>query len=86
MNLVFCFKSLNSVVQCVKYLSLLSLDIQAKEYQPPFYDMVSHDPSFEVMKEVVCVQNKRPAFPNEWSSNKVHKLTKYLHFCTSKLG
>lgn len=45
--------------------------MKAKEYQPPFYDMVPHDPSFEVMKEVVCVQKKRPAFPNEWSDNKV---------------
>ncbi|CAB4004504.1 Activin receptor type-1 [Paramuricea clavata] len=33
--------------------------------------MVPHDPSFEIMKEVVCVQQKRPTFPNEWSNNKL---------------
>lgn len=53
----------------------LCLDMKAKEYQPPFYDMVPHDPSFEVMKEVVCIQQKRPTFPNEWSNNKVCKKT-----------
>jgi hypothetical protein len=59
------------------YFWLFFLDIKAKEYQPPFYDMVPHDPSFEVMKEVVCVQKKRPAFPNEWSNNKVNIRKQY---------
>lgn len=45
--------------------------MKAKEYQPPFYDMVPNDPSFEIMKEVVCVEKKRPLFPNEWNSDKV---------------
>ena len=56
------------------------LDVKAKEYQPPFYDMVPHDPSFEIMKDVVCEQQKRPTFPNEWSNNKVGAHTK------SKMG
>lgn len=43
----------------------------AEEYQPPFHDMVPHDPSFEVMKEVVCVEKKRPAFPNRWRDDVV---------------
>ncbi|XP_046859643.1 activin receptor type-1-like [Xenia sp. Carnegie-2017] len=46
-------------------------NVKAKEYQPPFYDMVPNDPSFEIMKEVVCVEKKRPLFPNEWNSDKL---------------
>lgn len=52
-------------------LRTVSHDVKAKEYQPPFYDMVPHDPSFEIMKDVVCEQQKRPTFPNEWSNNKL---------------
>ena len=69
-----CKTSSVTPLQIIIYcLYILFIDIKAREYQPPFYDMVPHDPSFEVMKEVVCVQKKRPTFPNEWSSNKVHR-------------
>ncbi|KAM3935657.1 activin receptor type-1-like [Leptodactylus fuscus] len=42
-----------------------------EDYRPPFYDMVPHDPSFEDMKKVVCVDQQRPNIPNTWSSDKI---------------
>lgn len=59
----------------------------AEEYQPPFFDMVPHDPSFEVMKEVVCIEKRRPSFPNRWSDdevcdilcNKFNSITMHFH-------
>ncbi|XP_071991304.1 activin receptor type-1-like isoform X1 [Engystomops pustulosus] len=42
-----------------------------EDYRPPFYDMVPHDPSFEDMKKVVCVDQQRPHVPNTWSSDKI---------------
>ncbi|XP_069826242.1 activin receptor type-1-like isoform X2 [Dendropsophus ebraccatus] len=42
-----------------------------EDYRPPFYDMVPHDPSFEDMKKVVCVDQQRPNVPNTWSSDKI---------------
>ncbi|XP_063282089.1 activin receptor type-1-like [Pelobates fuscus] len=40
-----------------------------EEYKPPFFDVVPHDPSFEDMKKVVCVDQQRPNSPNNWSSD-----------------
>ncbi|XP_064646369.1 activin receptor type-1-like isoform X2 [Lineus longissimus] len=39
----------------------------AEEYKPPFYDVVSNDPSFEDMRKVVGVDQARPSLPNRWS-------------------
>lgn len=42
-----------------------------EEYQLPYHDLVPTDPSFEDMKEVVCIKKQRPSFPNRWSSDEV---------------
>ncbi|XP_063174414.1 activin receptor type-1C [Candoia aspera] len=38
------------------------------EYQLPYYDAVSSDPSIEEMRKVVCEQKLRPNIPNQWHS------------------
>nr|CAI5864549.1 unnamed protein product [Callosobruchus analis] len=40
-----------------------------EEYKPPFYDSVPSDPSFEDMRKVVCLDQRRPALPNRWASD-----------------
>ncbi|KAJ1143741.1 hypothetical protein NDU88_010046 [Pleurodeles waltl] len=40
-----------------------------EEYQLPYYDMVPSDPSYEDMREVVCVKSLRPAVSNRWNSD-----------------
>ncbi|KAG9344520.1 hypothetical protein JZ751_011190 [Albula glossodonta] len=40
-----------------------------EEYQLPFYDMVPSDPSYEDMREVVCVKCLRPTVSNRWNSD-----------------
>ena len=47
------------------------LEIKAEEYQPPFYDMVPQDPSFDEMKKVVVTEMKRPSVPNRWIEDSV---------------
>lgn len=42
-----------------------------EEYQLPYYDLVPTDPSYEDMREVVCIKKKRPSFANRWSSDEV---------------
>ncbi|CAG0879190.1 unnamed protein product [Cyprideis torosa] len=37
------------------------------DYQPPFFDHVSPDPSFDVMRRVVSVEGIRPVFPLGWN-------------------
>lgn len=39
-----------------------------EEYQLPYYDMVSPDPSQEEMRKVVVCEKKRPNVPNKWQS------------------
>ncbi|MBN3300321.1 BMR1B protein, partial [Amia calva] len=40
-----------------------------EEYQLPYHDLVPTDPSYEDMREVVCIKKLRPSFPNRWSSD-----------------
>ncbi|XP_061491005.1 bone morphogenetic protein receptor type-1A isoform X2 [Rhineura floridana] len=40
-----------------------------EEYQLPYYDMVPNDPSYEDMREVVCVKHLRPIVSNRWNSD-----------------
>ncbi|XP_078064541.1 bone morphogenetic protein receptor type-1B isoform X2 [Mustelus asterias] len=40
-----------------------------EEYQLPYHDLVPSDPSFEDMREVVCIKQLRPSFPNRWTSD-----------------
>ncbi|XP_075245378.1 activin receptor type-1-like [Convolutriloba macropyga] len=41
------------------------------EYQPPFFDQVQSDPSFEEMRKVVCVSKVRPHVPHYWTNDRV---------------
>lgn len=50
----------------------------AEEYQLPYYDCVPNDPSFEDMRQVVCLKNIRPQIPLRWESDEVR--TFYLFF------
>lgn len=43
----------------------------ADDYQPPFYDAVNPDPSFDEMRKVVCMDEFRPEIPNRWSADPV---------------
>eukprot|EP00088_Acartia_fossae_P017910 TRINITY_DN20255_c0_g1_i1.p1 TRINITY_DN20255_c0_g1~~TRINITY_DN20255_c0_g1_i1.p1 ORF type:complete len:556 (+),score=99.37 TRINITY_DN20255_c0_g1_i1:38-1705(+) len=53
-----------------------------QEYQMPFYDVVSPDPSIEEMKEVVCIKKLRPDCPDEWNENeKCKNLVKMMKEC-----
>lgn len=45
--------------------------IEALEYMVPYQNMVQADPSFEEMRQVVCVQECRPEIPQEYCSNEV---------------
>ncbi|NP_001393518.1 bone morphogenetic protein receptor type-1A isoform 6 precursor [Homo sapiens] len=40
-----------------------------EEYQLPYYNMVPSDPSYEDMREVVCVKRLRPIVSNRWNSD-----------------
>ncbi|GIY48722.1 hypothetical protein CDAR_314641 [Caerostris darwini] len=54
----------------------------AEDYHPPFYDMVTNDPSFEDMKKVVCVDQHRPIIPNRWSSDStLNAMTRLMKEC-----
>jgi hypothetical protein len=55
---------------------------QAEEYQLPYFDLVTPDPSFEEVKRVVAVEKKRPSFPNRWIQSKVFDdLSKIIEQC-----
>ena len=43
----------------------------AEDYQPPFYDAVPSDPSFDDMRKVVCTDGYRPEMPNRWITDPV---------------
>ncbi|XP_032878449.1 bone morphogenetic protein receptor type-1B [Amblyraja radiata] len=40
-----------------------------EEYQLPYHELVPNDPTFEDMREVVCIKRLRPSFPNRWTSD-----------------
>lgn len=42
-----------------------------EEYQIPYWDMVASEPSYEDMREVVCVKGLRPVVSNRWNSDEV---------------
>jgi serine/threonine protein kinase len=71
-------KSFQSFVQADVYsLSLVLWEMarrvlseeKALEYQLPYQDCTSRDPSLKDMKEVVCKQGKRPHIPNTWDDS-----------------
>ncbi|KAL3876036.1 hypothetical protein ACJMK2_033923 [Sinanodonta woodiana] len=55
-----------------------------EDYQVPFYDCVGHDPSFEEMCQVVCIQKCRPQISNRWNNDEYLKnLYKVMCECWS---
>ncbi|KAI5624461.1 bone morphogenetic protein receptor, type IBb isoform 1 precursor [Silurus asotus] len=48
-----------------------------EEYQLPYHDQVPTDPSYEDMRDVVCIKRQRPSFANRWTSDE---------FCTRSHG
>lgn len=40
-------------------------------YQVPYFECVSVDPSFDEMREVVCVGQRRPHIPTQWAADEV---------------
>ncbi|KAL4217117.1 Activin receptor type-1 [Mactra antiquata] len=53
-----------------------------EEYQPPFWDMVPSDPSFEDMRRVVVIEQYRPVIPNRWSSDTIlSQLSRVMREC-----
>ena len=44
------------------------------EYQLPFYDVVSTDPSFDDMKKVVYSEKIRPSIPNRWHGDEYQRM------------
>ncbi|KAK3932432.1 Bone morphogenetic protein receptor type-1B [Frankliniella fusca] len=52
------------------------------DYQLPYWDCVPSDPSFEDMKDVVCLKKIRPPLPSRWQSEEVLKtLGKVMQEC-----
>ncbi|XP_037114946.1 bone morphogenetic protein receptor type-1B isoform X1 [Syngnathus acus] len=53
-----------------------------EEYQLPYHDLVPSDPSYEDMREVVCIKRQRPSFPNRWSSDEcLRQMGKLMSEC-----
>lgn len=44
---------------------------RAEEYQLPYYQYVSHDPSMDDMRKVVCIDELRPSIASWWKSDEV---------------
>lgn len=42
-----------------------------EDYQVPYYGVVGHDPNFDEMKKVVCIEGRRPEIPNRWLCDEV---------------
>ncbi|CAL8255705.1 serine/threonine-protein kinase receptor R3 [Gadus morhua] len=56
-----------------------------EEYQPPFFDMVPSDPSYEEMKKVVCVDQQRPSPHNRLHSHPIlSSVVKIMKECWSQ--
>ncbi|XP_073997478.1 type I BMP receptor saxophone isoform X2 [Rhodnius prolixus] len=72
-----CFEALKRVDMYAVGLVLWELGRRvvsngiAEEYQPPFYDRVGSDPSFEEMRKVVAIDQHRPVLPNRWASDTI---------------
>ncbi|XP_073769541.1 bone morphogenetic protein receptor, type IBb isoform X2 [Danio rerio] len=53
-----------------------------EEYQLPYHDLVPSDPSYEDMREVVCIKRQRPSFANRWSSDEcLRQMGKLMSEC-----
>ncbi|KAM7392875.1 hypothetical protein PAMA_007809 [Pampus argenteus] len=53
-----------------------------EEYQLPYHDLVPTDPSYEDMREVVCIKKQRPSFANRWNSDEcLRQMGKLMSEC-----
>ncbi|XP_065051791.1 activin receptor type-1-like isoform X2 [Rhopilema esculentum] len=53
-----------------------------EEYQPPFYDCLHQDPSFEDVRFIVSLQKRRPEIPTRWAKDPVMQtVTKVMQEC-----
>ncbi|XP_017344780.1 bone morphogenetic protein receptor, type IBb isoform X1 [Ictalurus punctatus] len=53
-----------------------------EEYQLPYHDQVPTDPSYEDMREVVCIKRQRPSFANRWTSDEcLRQMGKLMSEC-----
>jgi len=56
----------------------------SNDYQPPYFDLVPSDPSFDDMKRVVCTSQLRPTLPACWTNDQVSAcLSVCLYVCLS---
>lgn len=57
-----------------------------EDYQVPYYDAVSHDPSFDEMRKVVCIEGRRPEIQNRWHGNEyLHATARLIQECWTKV-
>lgn len=55
---------------------------EVDEYAVPYYEFVSHDPSVEEMKKVVCTEGIRPSSSPRWDKNlTLLQLSKVMQEC-----
>ncbi|XP_026153875.1 bone morphogenetic protein receptor, type IBb [Mastacembelus armatus] len=53
-----------------------------EEHQLPYHDLVPTDPSYEDMREVVCIKKQRPSFANNWGSDEcLRQIGKLMSEC-----
>lgn len=53
-----------------------------EEYQPPFFDSLHQDPSFDDVHYVVSIQKIRPEIPNRWLKDPVRIFYVFVTGCT----
>ena len=53
-----------------------------EEAQVPYYDCVQTDPSFEEVKQVVCIERRRPSIPDRWKKDDVSYILTHLSLNT----
>ena len=66
------WKSTNILVECL---------VSPVEYQPPYYYLVSADPQFEEMEELICAKKMRPFQKEGWETCEVMKILSMLQVC-----
>jgi len=58
------------------------LNGSANEYQPPYYDKLHQDPSFDEVKKVVCEDKYRPQIAKQWYNDENFiVLARLMHEC-----
>ncbi|KAM9793997.1 bone morphogenetic protein receptor, type IBb [Syngnathus typhle] len=55
-----------------------------EDYQLPYYELVTSDPSYDDMRNVVCIKQQRPALANRWATDEcLHQMAKVMSECWS---